>query len=274
MKFRATMQTAAVTAIAMTGLAFTPTADASVTDIRVSALPATVDMDAIGGLDWVVWNGVNDDFSPGNVPKDQFGNPQPGALPGDQVYVFDQKLGGTAINTGVQTNNVTTPVLELPGPIGLDGAFGGEGIALFDWSDGTGTTSAIGINPGAVANTDSSSKFFEFDVNVDNAGSYTLSVIMGVFEAGSSSQVATLDSDGSSLTANFTDSSGFGPANYALVEVDFTTTGADLLTFRGNEGSGGSANTFLVSAALVPEPGTLALLGLGGALTLMRRRTA
>ena len=202
---------------------------------RFTEKPTTFDMSQIGGLDWVIWDGLKD----------------------DEMQVFDQKLDGTAIG-----------IAE-----GFDGGFGRQGIALFSWSDGKNEPSASSKNPNNVANTDQGSKSFTFDVDVAEAGSYTLSVIMGVYATNTSTQVATLN--GSSATANFTAGSNFGPANYALVEVDFTTTGADTLTFTGNEGNN-NGNTFLVGAgvSVIPEPGVPALLGLGMAITLMRRRVA
>ena len=280
MKFRATFQTAAVTTIAMTGLAFTPSADAGINSITVEQFDGTetFDLDTLGAIDWVVWDGVSNDFSPGLLPKID-GNPQPGAPRGDQMNVFDQKLGGTAINSGVQSN-VTPAVQELPGPIGLDGGFGGAGniFAQYTWSDGTATAvQGAPVKPNSVANTDSGSFGYDIEVAIDEAGDYQLSVVTGLFGL-SDAQVGASLGSGGSLTEGLPSVGGFGSNNYFTVTVDFSTTGADTLTFTGLEKSdgtnaGGGNNLFLVSSALVPEPTSLLLLGAGG-LALFTRRNA
>ena len=282
MKFRKTIQTAAVTTIAVTGLAFTPSADAGINSITVEQFDGTetFDLDTLGAIDWVVWDGVSNDFSPGLLPKID-GNPQPGAPRGDQMNVFDQKLGGAAIETGVQSS-VTPPVQELPGPIGVDGGFGGAGniFAQYTWSDGTATAvQGAPVKPNSVANTDSASFGYDFEVVIDEAGDYELSVVTGLFGLSDALVGASLDS-GSSQTAGLPGVGGFGSDNYFVVTVDFTTLEPqDTLTFTGLEKSdgtnaGGGNNLFLVSSALaVPEPTSLLLLGAGG-LALFTRRNA
>jgi hypothetical protein len=106
------------------------------------------------------------------------------------------------------------------------------------------------------------------------ADSQTLYVYAGVFNAAGTLTATLKDSADNTLDSNsdtFAVTSGGGKTRW---EVTFSHPSAATLTVEWENATdhGDWDNVQLFGATLVPEPATLALLGLGGLVTIARRR--
>ncbi|MEM6332214.1 MAG: PEP-CTERM sorting domain-containing protein [Planctomycetota bacterium] len=171
-------------------------------------------------------------------------------------------LGDGAANLGGDYENITLGVAfigdppALLGDLDLDGDVDVDDIDILGSNVGTGTTAAEGDldNDG--------------DVDTDD-----LAVLLG--ELGTVAGDANLDqmvdtSDLAILAANFgTTVASYGLADYNL---DTAVNTSDLAILAAAFGFDGTAPPVAAAVAAVPEPATLALLGLAGVAALGRRR--
>ena len=141
----------------------------------------------------------------------------------------------------------------------------------YSWTNGTAVVSTTGITNAARANFNSVGDGVSLTIDIASAGSYQLK-----FHT-STSGIISLNGTASLLTGGVTDTA-FGVEQTLLAQseytVNFTTDGADTLTLNVIK-AGGASTIFAyeaVTLASVPEPSSIALLGLGGLALISRRR--
>jgi len=249
--FRLFLTTLAVTALA--GTANAAVINGSLVSTTSGNLNVTLtDNDPLndpdlGNLDWNVWV-------------------RTGSGPSYNVTPSDQKLGGTAIGA--------LSVLGSP-DVGQGG--GGADNRSFNWVDGTNTAVA---SPSTNAirelfNTDNG-EGFSLDITLP-AGDSTVTLFVGI-RNGTASLVA---SSGTTTLYNSADEneniSNSGSNNYGRYVLDISNAVPnELLTvdFTRVSGQTGEGRLRLYGAAVsvIPEPASLALVGLGSLLMLGRDR--
>lgn len=183
--------------------------------------------------------------------------------------LIDSSNGATPFDLAITTTSVDSG--------GTSGAgFGGTGVNGPDGSSEPFIDTA-GTDDGLFANNDNNgTAVFTFSDLVAGA-TYDFSAVGGRASGGEDGEIIILD-DATPLGAA---SAGTRPT-YALLNdgtvADFSTTanasGEIYFEFRsggGNNGTGATINALSMTGA-VPEPGSLALLGLGGLLIASRRR--
>ncbi|MEM6333982.1 MAG: PEP-CTERM sorting domain-containing protein [Planctomycetota bacterium] len=183
----------------------------------------------------------------------------------DSIWFFDT-AGDPGLTSQVEFAYVfydaDSPVIDLS-DIGLEGDLDNDGdvdvddIDLLAANVGIGTTPAEGDLDG------------DGDVDTDDLAVLLSGLGTVAGDANLDQMVDT--SDLAILAANFETAVGsYGLADY---NIDGTVNTSDLAILAANFGFDGTAPP-LVAAAAVPEPATLALIGLGGVAALVRRRQA
>ena len=160
----------------------------------------------------------------------------------------------------------------------------GTSLALWDFTVGDGTTFDNGTQTafGAVNGVAGGEDIFEIKFNDIGAGTTTVTLYMAHTNTGRTFSAITdlTAADGNQtnpalISPSIGGSDGFGYFTYTAV-VTTTDANADLsIAIDSNSGSSGQfafAGYTVVNP--IPEPGSLALLGLGGLLVASRRRRA
>jgi len=240
-----------LTLAAVAVAAFTASSHAALI-LSQSPWTGDVDVTAEGTVDWVVWD------TSVEAKNTEWTDPL-----GDARV---EKSGGTAIGalSTLTTDNAYTQLTKDNG---------GDEV-VFSWTaDGDPTASGSagqGFRTGGGGSGDSSlGHGFSFDVTA-GPGSQTLYVYTGIFSAGGTFTAILKDGGGNEIVSDFATLS----SDKGVWEVTFSDPSAAMLTleWENTSDNGDFDNVQLFAATLVPEPATLALIGLGGAMMLAGRK--
>ena len=217
-----------------------------------------VDMTAQGTADWVVWD-------TGSIDKNK-----EWTAPISDARV--EKAGGTAIGalTKFDAVNPSTQAIKDSN----------NDLAELSWTNGDAPTTGAatqGLRTGletGVSGNDVVSSFgdgFTFDVTAGPA-SQTLYVYTGTFNAGGTFRAILKDDLGDEIDSVIDSTALTG--DKGIWEVTFSDASAETLTieWENTTDSGNFDNVQIFGAALIPEPASLALLGVGGLVMLRGRR--
>ena len=216
------------------------------------------DLTAQGSLDWRIW----DDPADTNDPGDDWANPAP---------VHNEKLAGTAVSalTYADPDNNSDNTFFSPDH-------------TYTYTDGTSPTSAttgqLGLGfLGTLAGIDDDS--LTFSVATVNTQEHTLTIYGAQRRSGST---LTLTLDGATTEVDTFAAGAAGTNIQWVYTATFTPdTAGDLLTVAltssgtSTDAANGSNSVRIGAAAVsvIPEPASLALLGLGGLALMGQRRT-
>jgi len=226
-------------AVAGVVLALGATARAAIVDVTLNAATTTWDLTAAGPTDWVYWNANNVTAGMEKASSDW----------------INETL--TDYPSGASHNQITNLKVTV------------------SWTDGTPTPSGSSNTSLNFQNTGGP---LEITVDAKAGYTHTLTMLLGGHTTNTSNTytlTATLDAGNGSATDSdsFTMGTGFTINQHRFGVVEYTPDVDGTLTVSWKHTGG--LNIFLTAAALeaVPEPATLALLGLGGVgLVLSRKR--
>ena len=176
----------------------------------------------------------------------------------NQLFVtFDGQLFG---------NQILTDGLQL-GDIWQETVFSNSNTAP--------STALAGAFPSVAADT-----YVQFGSTFnDGAGSITPSFAGAAVDIDATPRSSSFNTQTIDI-AYFDEPGGLTPlqqANYFVGQITLKNTANGTLTFLGNAGTANNNQIFnldIVNGVIVPEPATVALLALGGLMTLARRRRA
>ena len=246
---------------AVIGLGLLATSGASAATLSGSFSGGVVtpaDLTAQGGLDWRIW----DDPDNTNDTGDDWANPAP---------VHNEKLGGTAVSSLVYADPNSDSDNTFFSP-----------DHTYTYTDGTlptsETTGVLGLGfLGTLAGIDDDT--LTYTVTTTNTLEHTLTIYGAQRRSGST---LTLALPGATTEVDTFAAGAAGTNIQWVYTATFTPdTAGDLLTVTlassgtSTEATSGSNSVRIGAAAVsvVPEPASLALLGLGGLCLLGRRRT-
>lgn len=237
-------------ALSLTGLGLaTGAANAAIALVDISTA-ATVTNPASGGLYWTsVGSGTNTTETASNI--------------------IDTNNVATTWDIAITTTSINSGGISGTG-FGGTGVNGPSGSSPFD--------EANAITDGLFANNDGNGTALFAFTGLESGATYNFSAIGGRNSNGEDGEIIILDS----ATRIGTGSVG-ARDNYALLNngtvldfsVDATASGEIWFEFRsgsGNNGTGATINALSIEGAVVPEPSSTALLGLGGLALILRRR--
>ena len=243
-----------LTLAAVAVAAFTASSNAAPLMLSQSTWTGDVDMTAQGTADWVVWD--TDSADKNTEWTDPISDARVEKAGGTAIGALDRLTTGNDTYTQLTQDNDGTEV-ELNW---TDGDAPTSGEATQGLRTGTGTRDGSSLGHG-----------FTFDVTAGTL-SRTLYVYTGTFNAGGTFTAILKNGIGGEIVSD----SAILSSDKGVWEVTFSDPSAAALTieWENTSDNGGFDNVQIFGAAMtiIPEPASLALLGLGGLVMLRGRR--
>lgn len=257
MRFKATTAAAVLSLVSLTTGAQAASLSLSQSQPNPFISGVAVDLTAIGTLDWAKFD------PPNPLP---FGNANPLLTPSDSMD------GGAGFTS-----------LSLTGAAGDAGFVFGSSNNTYSWTNGTATSSVASNTIGRplsldefppasdLTNTDGGVSLV---VDVAEAGTYQVRFYTSGFAVNVDASASLTNGSVSDSVLGVNNPFGNGGIQQYIYTADFTTDGADTLTLNVDRASGRTLaiEAFTLSGTPVPEPSSMALLGLGAAALIRRHR--